>query len=1415
MSLFLRKYVLSAFALTLFISFAWIFSTSIAHAEEVSIETNPAPVIVINPELSTDKDDYHPGETATIFGKFFQPLQNVVLKIFGSDDHDQNYTEVIQNLTTDESGSFTSLFNLDNLYRPFYEMVTSNTDGEPIASGWFRDSAIGTYDQCANNLGSGPCNWTNGNLNASNSLYQEGDSTVQRLWIEGFDPGSHSVTFKYGTTKAGKHAYDYLTTWNASENWVTLAERCQGITGCTTTTETAVAMQDDPNAPNTIETPGASRLFTIRGGTITNVSIPTIVTGTYAGDSETIVTVTFTVPSSGDMCTTKKVQGQNVTSCGIAIWFGAHVAKSSQWNTFNGTTGAGSISGSPYHVALDQLDGSSVGSRDNQMSATAIIPSSTITIHKVTTPNASDSTVFNFATNGTGYSNFTLTGGTLNTQTVVGTGSFSVTETSIPANWTNTALTCTASGTGSSATPNLQNHSVAITIGSAGGATIDCIYTNNLVQQANLTLVKTVTKDNGGVALPTDWTLTAAGPTNISGTTGSGAVTAASVNAGVYTLSESGGPSGYTASTWSCTNGITVTNGQITLAAGNTTTCTINNNDQPGTLIVKKTLIKDNGGTAAVTDFSYKVNGGSSVTFEADAQNDMTVNAGTYSVVENSNAGYATTYNNCSNLVIPNGGTATCTITNNDIAPQLTLVKNVINNYGVAALASSWTLLATGDETSISGTTGTANITSAAVNAGTYTLSESGGPFGYADGNWGCSINQGISANAVNGQITLGLGDVATCTVTNTAIAPQLTVIKHVINDEDGSLGASDFTMNVNGTDVSDSSFLGDEAGTTITLDAGEYSVNEADDFGYTASFSTDCSGTIGVGEAKTCTITNDDVDVLPTVTLDKTVDNDSKPEPGGIFNYTLTITNTSVEPVTITALTDSNTLSAGCNDLVGTILAIGASTSCNYSANHTDAGTYPNTASVTVQDDELNNASDIDEVTVTVTDVLPTITVEKTPSVSSVDEPGANVTFTFKVTNTSVEPVEITSLSDDKFGTLAGDDDCKLGTILAIDGSCEFSEIHMISGTGGDIHTNIFTAEAEDNENNKATDTDNAVVNINYVPTLKLVKVVNHPYGGTATAGDWDLTATGISNGFTDDGATGTVHIVTPGIAYTLSETGPSGYSASAWVCTSGNLQGNVLTLATENDATCTITNTDIAPKITVIKHVINNDGDVAVASDFTMHLTGNTLSTNDFAGSETGVEVTLNAGAYIVDEINSAGYTKTLSANCSGTIGVGETKTCTITNDDKPFTTRTQGFWQTHTTYTTGVMGVNNWTIGSKIINSSSILFGGFYSPISKTSTGAKRSALDQARMQMLQQWLAAKLNCQAFGCSAGTQTLLANAATAWVGTNVGMIQSYASQLDAYNNSNDALPISGQGKATPQASQLGANYIYWNTLP
>ena len=140
-------------------------------------------------------------------------------------------------------------------------------------------------------------------------------------------------------------------------------------------------------------------------------------------------------------------------------------------------------------------------------------------------------------------------------------------------------VTCTGNtGTNAALTYTANALSGTIRVGSTATA-ITCTFGNARLPQ--LTLRKTVTNDNGGTQLPTAWTLSASGPTSISGVMGASAVTNATVNPGTYTLSESATPTGYTASSYSCVKngGAAVVSNSIALAAGDTATCTINNND--------------------------------------------------------------------------------------------------------------------------------------------------------------------------------------------------------------------------------------------------------------------------------------------------------------------------------------------------------------------------------------------------------------------------------------------------------------------------------------------------------------------------------------------------------------------------------------------------------------------------------------------------------------------------------------------------------------------------------------------------------------------------------------------------------------------------------------------------------------------
>ena len=134
-----------------------------------------------------------------------------------------------------------------------------------------------------------------------------------------------------------------------------------------------------------------------------------------------------------------------------------------------------------------------------------------------------------------------------------------------------------------------------------------CTFTNHDVQPT-LTLVKTVTNDNGGTAVPTAWTLTATGPTTDHGCH---RVRRGDQRAGQRRHLHAvrvGGPAGYTAGAWSCTAG-TLTGASLVLPVGVSATCTINNNDQAAHLTLVKTVTNDNGGTAVPTAWTLTATG--------------------------------------------------------------------------------------------------------------------------------------------------------------------------------------------------------------------------------------------------------------------------------------------------------------------------------------------------------------------------------------------------------------------------------------------------------------------------------------------------------------------------------------------------------------------------------------------------------------------------------------------------------------------------------------------------------------------------------------------------------------------------------------------------------------------------------------
>ena len=205
------------------------------------------------------------------------------------------------------------------------------------------------------------------------------------------------------------------------------------------------------------------------------------------------------------------------------------------------------------------------------------------------------------------------------------------------------------------------------------------------------------------------------------------------MNAGSHSVVEDGTPiAGYTTTYYNCSN--------VSVANGGTQTCTITNNDQPGTLIVKKLVINDNGGTKIATNFKFKVNGGTATSFTQDGAdtlkglNSLTVNASTYNVVEDGTpiAGYTTTYDSCSSIAVGNGQTKTCTITNNDQPGTIVIIKNAKPAQGVFAFDTTGSTSGTGTSwptgasafTLTGSTASNGNTRTFTVDVGTYTVKE-------------------------------------------------------------------------------------------------------------------------------------------------------------------------------------------------------------------------------------------------------------------------------------------------------------------------------------------------------------------------------------------------------------------------------------------------------------------------------------------------------------------------------------------------------------------------------------------------------------------------------------------------------------------------------------------------------------------
>jgi predicted ribosomally synthesized peptide with SipW-like signal peptide len=198
--------------------------------------------------------------------------------------------------------------------------------------------------------------------------------------------------------------------------------------------------------------------------------------------------------------------------------------------------------------------------------------------------------------------------------------------------------------------------------------------------------------------------------------------------------------------------------GNITTAWNQTKTCTVTNTMPYGTITVTKEVKNDNGGTLTVASFTLKID---AVTVSSGVAKNVTV--GTHTVSEVGQFGYSATFSgdcdSSGHVTVAAGENKYCTITNDDIAPSIELVKIV---SGGSADPDDFDL-------SIDGNIVTSGSSNPVLANTAHALDEEVIVGGYTFTSMTGTSFKGVSCPSVlNGTITLVPGDVVTCTITNT-----------------------------------------------------------------------------------------------------------------------------------------------------------------------------------------------------------------------------------------------------------------------------------------------------------------------------------------------------------------------------------------------------------------------------------------------------------------------------------------------------------------------------------------------------------------------------------------------------------------------------------------------------------------------
>ena len=418
--------------------------------------------------------------------------------------------------------------------------------------------------------GAHPDQWVNGNLNANNSLYVEGDSVAYRALVTDLTVGAtYALTIGWDTVENGKHVIDQLTAHDRSE---AAADPCAGV-GCVGVDD-ELPIPVDPQVVAAGVTPVGDRAIAITGGAFTLPGTVIANTGNLCGAGSCTITA-----NPGPYGPTGDFAGTAQNS--ITVWFtasaedavlawGGHIATRADWGAGNS---AAAVSGSPFHMRLLDLRCSddstcSSGNMDRSIQSAAVVYPASIVLVK--TIDGGGSGEFAFTGGPTPVADVTLAvdgpdGDERRFDGLVPPGRYTISE-SVPAGFGDPEVTCLVAGANGGSV-DVDGAAVEVVVGE--GETVTCTFVNIPVSSTS-------------TSTSTSSTSTSTSTSSTSTSTSTSSTSSSSTSTSTSTSSTSTSTS--TSSTSSSTSSTTAT---TVVAAGVTTTVYVDDTPVPiGTLTV-------------------------------------------------------------------------------------------------------------------------------------------------------------------------------------------------------------------------------------------------------------------------------------------------------------------------------------------------------------------------------------------------------------------------------------------------------------------------------------------------------------------------------------------------------------------------------------------------------------------------------------------------------------------------------------------------------------------------------------------------------------------------------------------------------------------------------------------------------------